>query len=128
MCEPIWEEIHRNKNMTEVRDVMSILNPERVELGNITINIQGNKDERMNTVDDLRGFDNENLRKISPKIESMLQTTGIYNTKGEKIDYGNDSQAMLAADLTLFYTRGLGIVVLHVMVPEPYRFPLCFLK
>jgi hypothetical protein len=30
--------------------------------------------------------------------------------------------------LTLFYTRGLGIVVLHVMVPEPYRFPLCFLK
>ena len=30
--------------------------------------------------------------------------------------------------LTLFYTRGLGIVVLHVMVPEPYRFPLCFLN
>jgi hypothetical protein len=30
--------------------------------------------------------------------------------------------------LTLFYTRGLGIVVLHVMVPEPYRFPLCFFK
>jgi hypothetical protein len=30
--------------------------------------------------------------------------------------------------LTLFYTRGLGIVVLHVMVPKPYRFPLCFLK
>jgi hypothetical protein len=28
--------------------------------------------------------------------------------------------------LTLFYTRGLGIVVLHVMVPKPYRFPLCF--
>ena len=24
--------------------------------------------------------------------------------------------------LTLFYTRGLGIVVLHVMVPEPYSF------
>jgi hypothetical protein len=32
------------------------------------------------------------------------------------------------SQLTLFYTRGLGIVVLHVMVPEPYRFPLCFLK
>ncbi len=30
--------------------------------------------------------------------------------------------------LTLFYTRGLGIIVLHVMVPEPYRFPLCFSK
>jgi hypothetical protein len=30
--------------------------------------------------------------------------------------------------LTLFYTRGLGIVVLHVMVPEPYRFPLCFFQ
>ncbi len=26
--------------------------------------------------------------------------------------------------LTLFYTRGLGIVILHVMVPEPYRFAL----
>ncbi len=31
-------------------------------------------------------------------------------------------------DFTLFYTRGLGIVVLHVMVPEPNRIPLCFLK
>ncbi len=28
--------------------------------------------------------------------------------------------------LTLFYTRGLAMVVLHVVVPEPYRFPLCF--
>jgi hypothetical protein len=29
--------------------------------------------------------------------------------------------------LTLFYTRGLGIVVSHVMVPEPYRVsPLLF--
>jgi hypothetical protein len=26
------------------------------------------------------------------------------------------------AILTLFYTRGLEIVVLHVMVPQPYRF------
>jgi hypothetical protein len=26
--------------------------------------------------------------------------------------------------LTLFYTRGLGTVVLHVMVPQPYRFSL----
>ncbi len=26
--------------------------------------------------------------------------------------------------LTLFYTRGLRIVVLHVMVPQPYRFSL----
>jgi hypothetical protein len=29
--------------------------------------------------------------------------------------------------LTIFYTLGLGIVVLHVMVPPPYRFSLCFL-
>ncbi len=28
--------------------------------------------------------------------------------------------------LTLFYTRGLGIAVLHVMVPQPYRFSLWF--
>ncbi len=28
--------------------------------------------------------------------------------------------------LTLFYTRGLEIVVLHVMVPQPYRFSPCF--
>jgi hypothetical protein len=27
-------------------------------------------------------------------------------------------------NLTLFYTRGLGIVVSHVMVPLPYRFSL----
>jgi hypothetical protein len=35
---------------------------------------------------------------------------------------------ILVGRLTLFYTRGFGIVVLHVMFPEPYRFPLCFLK
>ncbi len=28
--------------------------------------------------------------------------------------------------LTLFYTFGLEIVVLHVMVPKPYRFSPCF--
>jgi hypothetical protein len=33
----------------------------------------------------------------------------------------------LAAFLALFYTRGLGIVVLHVMFPQPYRFSPCFL-
>ncbi len=32
-----------------------------------------------------------------------------------------------AADLTLLYTHGLEIVVLHVMVPQPYRFSPCFL-
>jgi dUTPase len=99
MCDPTWEEIHKNKNLTEVRDALSTLNPERVRLGNITINLHGDSDKRLKMVDDLRGFDNENLSKISPKIESMLQTTSIYNTKGEKPDYGNDSQAMLAADL-----------------------------
>jgi hypothetical protein len=30
--------------------------------------------------------------------------------------------------LTLFYTRGLGIVVSHVMVPLPYRLSLGFFK
>ncbi len=33
---------------------------------------------------------------------------------------------MLSLTLTLFYTRGLGIVVLYVMVPQPYRFSLRF--
>jgi hypothetical protein len=32
------------------------------------------------------------------------------------------------SNLTLFYTCDLGIVVLHVMVPQPFRFPLRFLK
>ncbi len=30
------------------------------------------------------------------------------------------------ATLTLFYARGLETVVLLVMVPQPYRFPLGF--
>ncbi len=34
---------------------------------------------------------------------------------------------LITVYLTLFYTRGLEIVVLHVMVPQPYRFsPLFF--
>ncbi len=32
----------------------------------------------------------------------------------------------LKTTLTLFYTHGLGIVVSHVMVPQPYRFSLWF--
>jgi hypothetical protein len=28
--------------------------------------------------------------------------------------------------LTLFYTRGLEIVILHMMVPQPHSFPLAF--
>jgi hypothetical protein len=39
---------------------------------------------------------------------------------------GKNSSRVWQALLTLFYTRGLGIDVLHVMVPEPYRFSLCF--
>jgi hypothetical protein len=35
---------------------------------------------------------------------------------------------MMSFGLTLFYTRGLAIVVLLVMVSQPYRFPLCFSK
>jgi hypothetical protein len=31
-------------------------------------------------------------------------------------------EAAHLATLTLFYTRGLVIVILHVMVPQPYRF------
>jgi hypothetical protein len=30
--------------------------------------------------------------------------------------------------LTLSYTPGLGIFILHLVVPQPYRFSLCFLK
>ncbi len=33
----------------------------------------------------------------------------------------------IGLSLTLFYTRGLEIVVSHVMVPLPYRFSLGFL-
>jgi hypothetical protein len=36
--------------------------------------------------------------------------------------------AMGQVILTLFYTCELGIIVLHVMVPKPYRFNLCFLN
>jgi hypothetical protein len=40
-------------------------------------------------------------------------------------NYGESLQ--MNSFLTLFYTRGLEIVVLHVMVPQPYRFSPCFL-
>jgi hypothetical protein len=36
-------------------------------------------------------------------------------------------EAFLPDLLTLLYTCGLGIVVLHVMAPLPYRFSLYFL-
>ncbi len=44
-----------------------------------------------------------------------------------KITWGEISQNrnFLVHTLTLFYTRGLEIVVLHVMVSQPYRFSPC---
>jgi hypothetical protein len=50
----------------------------------------------------------EGIRGLCPQL---------YITRG-----GSDGKR----GLTLSYTRGLEIVVLHVMVPQPYRFPLSF--
>ncbi len=38
--------------------------------------------------------------------------------------YYNPISQLISGHLTLFYTRGLGIIVSHVMVPLPYRFSL----
>jgi hypothetical protein len=56
---------------------------------------------------------------------ALLQPIG---TIGNQFLQKNEKRIFHACvPVTLFYTRGLGIVVLHVMVPEPYRFPLCYL-
>jgi hypothetical protein len=61
----------------------------------------------------------------------------IYNSKSNKAIWTKLSASLvldivnqcfnLILTLNLFYTCGLGIVVLHVMVPQPYSFPLDFL-
>jgi hypothetical protein len=40
---------------------------------------------------------------------------------------GQESNLLIHFVLTLFYTRGSEIVVLYVMIPQPYRFSPCFL-
>jgi hypothetical protein len=41
---------------------------------------------------------------------------------------GRLPELMQLSYLTLFYTRGLEMLVLHVMVSQPYRFSFCFLS
>ncbi len=48
----------------------------------------------------------------------------------DPISHGMDvimKSANKSMTLTPFYTRGLEIVVLHMIVPQPYRFSPCFL-
>ncbi len=61
------------------------------------------------------------MGKIFPPIDFAQHDTSI--SFSESI-----SSAVFATSetLTLFYTRGLEIVVSHVMVPLPYRFSLGF--
>ncbi len=47
-------------------------------------------------------------------------------SKWRWINVLHECDSMNVCILTLFYSRGLGIVVLHVMVPQPYRFSLGF--
>ncbi len=60
------------------------------------------------------------------KIKKQKTYSGLCPFQG--LSNGTTLQSGLTVPLTLFYTRGLGIAVLHVIVPEQYRFPLCLLK
>jgi|LakMenEpi03Aug12_release.lakeMendotaPanAssembly.Ray.scaffolds.fasta_scaffold4092814_1 hypothetical protein len=51
---------------------------------------------------------------INPLVGNF-ETFGLYSMQYSLINY-----------LTLFYTHGLGIAVLHMMDPQPYGVSLCF--
>ncbi len=51
-------------------------------------------------------------------VTSLLESGGHREKKSQN--------GRRVSHLTLFYTRGLEIVVLHVMVSQPYRFSLAF--
>ncbi len=57
----------------------------------------------------------ERYSKISPSTKGEVSSTR--GMVGREIAIGDLNNH---AALTLFYTRGLGIVFSHVMVPEPY--------
>jgi hypothetical protein len=57
--DPDWQESEKNKELVEVRDALSIMNPSEISVGNIKIKMIGKQAERLQTVDELRGFDND---------------------------------------------------------------------
>jgi hypothetical protein len=69
-------------------------------------------------------FSTEFGMKVADSRNFLLGTGKIqtYCRKCQQFDL--DLEENGAKSLTLFYTRGLGIVVLHVMVPQLYRFSL----
>jgi hypothetical protein len=94
-----WTEKIMNKNLAEVRDALCILDPDKIRIGNIAIQLPGIKIERTSFIDDLRGFENNNLYKSSPKMENLLPTMDINTVTTSESGYSNETQAMLAADL-----------------------------
>ncbi len=66
------------------------------------------------------GYSNSDERKIQLIVFKRMVTYRKYFTGAQ------NSDEIQTKALTLFYTRDLEIVVLHVMFPQPYRFSLAF--
>jgi hypothetical protein len=48
-----------------VRDKLSTFEPDLLKIGNISIHIPVAGDHRIRIIDDIRGYENDNLHKIS---------------------------------------------------------------
>jgi hypothetical protein len=97
--DPAWQELERDEDLVEVRDTLSLLNPGEISVGTVKITILGNQTERLQIIDELRGFDNELIWRVSPKLENSLPALDINHVKEENEATKSDTQAMLAADL-----------------------------
>jgi hypothetical protein len=62
----------------------------------------------------------------SRRIFAMLCPSGLLVVLYTSAKLIKNLSLAIAIVLTLFYTRGLGIVVLYVMVSQPHRFSLGF--
>jgi hypothetical protein len=94
-----WREIHQNKALTSIRDVLSTMQPEGITVGSLRVKLKGDRMEVAQTISDLRELENDILRKSSLKLESKMPKLDIMELKTNSPNLSNDTQAMLAEDL-----------------------------
>ena len=94
-----WIEVNKDKTLTSIRDVLSILQPSAIKIGTLEVKISGERKEIAETMSEMRQIENDILRKSSIKLDSKLPRLQITDITIGSTNLSNDTQAMLAEDL-----------------------------
>jgi len=101
----IFQKTEISENISMICDALGILNSDSITIGNLKINMLGNRDQRVTQIDECRIFENNNMHHSSRKMERRMPVLAVSKKmSGTEIenpssDTYSDTQAVHAADL-----------------------------